>query len=71
MGSNVPGNMDAKYRTAPNSKTREFHVDRKCEIYRRWVIDGGRDGRVASGRSVGSSFNAFDCMFIIFIYLRM
>ena len=32
IGSRVPGKMLAKYMTAPNSKTRAFHVERKCEI---------------------------------------
>lgn len=31
-GINVPGKTVARYRTAPNSKAREFHVDRKCDM---------------------------------------
>lgn len=26
--------MEARKRTAPNSKRREFHVERKCEVYK-------------------------------------
>ena len=29
IGSKVLGKMDARYKIAPNSKTREFHVDKK------------------------------------------
>ena len=68
MGNNVPGNIDARYRTAPNSKTREFHVERKWEMYRRRVIDGGMGGVVSSGGSLSSSFRGIDdivCTYII------
>ena len=30
----MEGKIAARKRTAPNSKVREFHVERKCEIYR-------------------------------------
>jgi hypothetical protein len=32
MGSRVFGKMEARKRTAPNSKPRLFHVERKCEM---------------------------------------
>ena len=40
MGSRVPGKIEARYNTAPNSKTRVFHVDRKW-VYSRLVILAG------------------------------
>ena len=40
-GKRVPGNIDAMNRTAPNSKTREFQVDRKWEIYSRVLMLAG------------------------------
>ena len=41
MGSRVPGKIEARYNTAPNSKTRVFHVDRKWDVYSRLVILAG------------------------------
>ena len=38
MGTNVPGKIVARYKTAPNSNTREFHVDQKCKTYNFWVM---------------------------------
>ena len=32
-GNRVPGNMVEMNKTAPNSNRREFHVERKCEMY--------------------------------------
>jgi len=32
MGSNVFGKMEARKSTEPNSKRREFHVERKWEM---------------------------------------
>lgn len=50
MGSRVPGKMAARYSTLPNSNTRELHVDRKCEAYRRLVTeDGGQSGSGSLG----------------------
>jgi hypothetical protein len=39
-GSNVFGKILARKRNAPNSKRREFHAERKCEVYssfRTWL----------------------------------
>ncbi|OAF62539.1 hypothetical protein VC83_01048 [Pseudogymnoascus destructans] len=41
MGSRVPGKIEARYSAAPNSKTREFHVDRKWDMYSRLVTLAG------------------------------
>lgn len=41
MGRKVPGKIEARYNTAPNSKTRVFHVDRKWDVYSRLVIPAG------------------------------
>jgi hypothetical protein len=40
MGKRVLGKIDARNRTAPNSKTREFHVKRKWEMKSRLLIAG-------------------------------
>jgi hypothetical protein len=32
----VPGKIAARKITAPNSKVREFHVDRVCDVYSRY-----------------------------------
>jgi hypothetical protein len=37
----VPGRMAAKNRTAANSNVREFHVERKCEMYSLNNMAGG------------------------------
>lgn len=38
---NVPGKIVARNKTAPNSNIREFHVERKWEIYNRNSIRAG------------------------------
>ena len=53
MGSRVPGKIEARYNTAPNSKTRVFHVDRKWDVYSRLVILAGIwQARPSSGTTV-------------------
>lgn len=63
IGWRVLGNIEARNSTAPNSKRREFHVERKCEVYKReasflgtaGVGDTGSDAwlsSVMSGRGI-------------------
>lgn len=40
IGKSVFAKIPARYKAAPNSKTREFHIDKKCEIYNRFLICG-------------------------------
>lgn len=54
----VPGNIAARYSTLPNSKTREFHVDKKCDTYSRLEMLEAIPGGGASSVMLYLSFSS-------------
>jgi len=61
MGRRVFGKTSARYNTAPNSKIREFHVERKWETYSRCLMAEDTSGgvEVCEPLSSASPTNAY------------
>lgn len=55
-GSNVEGYSDERNRKAPNSNSREFHVDSVCDVYRSRCVVAGSDVINASASAIDSSW---------------
>lgn len=56
--SSVPGNIEARNSTAPNSNMREFHAESVCEMYRRVSTERASGAGISFGGREASSSSA-------------